>query len=475
MHQASTFALGKSLFRLQVPPGQAFDHPRWRQARAAVLAGLDHPGAVALLGLPGIGKTMLLTEIARTLRDQGRSAHLFERGDAVDLTLTADILLVDEAARADMGALAALCATGKPLVLAALPDFAAQLSNLPRAIVPVTLGPLSLEEVVRYVIARLSATGRPRDMFEPEAVIALAQHSGGALRSVNILAGTAVFLAELEGATHVAKWHVDEAAATRRGTEDEPEAAPAIVPLVPLEPAPPPASEAVVEIPRTPLVTRPVRLPRRAAWPGRAGIAAGAIAAALVVALVGAQAFWKPPAVQPQVAQAGPVASAGPARIDASPEPSPVRPDSPPPAADEVRTDPAPVIRMARRGSTPPEGRNARQATALSETTLFRGPIYNDTIGQGGQVRLVIKRDGGDGAITAQFDASAGLVGSGKLDGHVSTNGRITASGQLMMGTSPFLCDLNGVIVDDTLTGSANFVRTRGGPVNRSRFTLTRS
>jgi len=107
---------------------------------------------------------------------------------------------------------------------------------------------------------------------------------------------------------------------------------------------------------------------------------------------------------------------------------------------------------------------------------LFQGPIYNETMGQSGHVALVIRKQASSGAITARFDASQGLLGSGVLAGSMSGTGRIAASGQLMVGKNPFNCDLNGTIVGDKLTGSASFVRNGGsGSTARSVFTLTRA
>ncbi|MGI4942595.1 MAG: hypothetical protein ACRYHQ_18845 [Janthinobacterium lividum] len=88
----------------------------------------------------------------------------------------------------------------------------------------------------------------------------------------------------------------------------------------------------------------------------------------------------------------------------------------------------------------------------------------------------MIRRQLQGGAITARFDASQGLLGSGVLAGSMSGTGRITASGQLMVGKNPFNCDLSGTIVGDKLTGSASFVRSGNtGWAARSVFTLTRA
>ena len=121
-------------------------------------------------------------------------------------------------------------------------------------------------------------------------------------------------------------------------------------------------------------------------------------------------------------------------------------------------------------------GASSRERPVVStELIFFHGPVNNETMHRAGQLSLILRSQGPSGPIRARFDAGEGLLGSGELEGSLSENGRISVSGQLMMGKNAFICDLSGLISGDKLTGSANFVRTRGGPVAHSRFTLTRS
>jgi hypothetical protein len=106
---------------------------------------------------------------------------------------------------------------------------------------------------------------------------------------------------------------------------------------------------------------------------------------------------------------------------------------------------------------------------------LFNGQIYNTTMRRNGKLSLAITYQGSSGAITVRLDAGAGLLGSGELAGNLSENGRVSAHGRLMMGEDPFFCYLSGFIVGGKLIGSAKFVRTSGGRVAHSSFTLTRS
>ncbi len=529
-------ALADPLFQLQIAPDAAFPHPAWQQARAVVLKALDDGAITVLLGPPGSGKSLLLKELASTLRRSGKPARLIERTDALDGPPGSGILLVDEADTLSPDALAALCAGPAPVVLAALPGFPARLTGNPRPVQEAVLDRLQPQDVARYVAVRLDAVGRPRNLIEPEAVLALARHSNGLLRLINTLGGAAVFLAGLDGSEHVSRRHVDEAASMRDDFSEEDfdqnaatsfRAEPVHVALPPDKPvpiasrpatlfsveappiAPPQVSPAVAEPDPATMATqasvdpalppplpnfRAERIRRRAAlstmvaasavlfalpWltrrqqdalstPGHAAddpaSPASAVSPPLTVADSGAVGPTDPgtPAAQSAVSQAA-AAQAEAARSDA-PAPQPAAPASPHAEpvrrADKALSAPAAELRVTIPSNAP---------------LLFQGPIYNETMRQGGHVALVIHKQAQDGAITARFDASQGLLGSGVLAGSMSETGRITASGQLMMGKNPFNCDLSGNIVGDKLTGSASFVRNgNSGWAARSVFTLMR-
>ena len=216
-HVLDSLAAGRlsdELFRSQHGPGPAFSHPAWRAARAGVLAGLTQGGVTALSGPAGSGKTMLLQEVARTLRAQGRPVtvlgHPAALGEAGVQAGAGAVVLIDEADGIGEEALQQL--SGAAVALAGLPGFEARLggANLVR------LGLLDAQDVARYVAARLAAAGGSRDMVSAEAVLGLARHSGGVFRLVNALGGAAVVVARLAGARVLGAEHVAEAAALRR-------------------------------------------------------------------------------------------------------------------------------------------------------------------------------------------------------------------------------------------------------------------
>ena len=450
-------ALTDSLFSVQTAPEAAVPHPAWEKARTAALDALEAGGVTLLTGPPGSGKSLLLKHLARTLRDAGTPVHLVEHAAALDGAPHGAVVLVDEADALDQDTLAALCASPAPALLAALPGFSARLSGLARPVGRVVLGVLSPHDVARYVAARLDAAGRPRNLLDPEAVLALARHSGGLLRLVNTLGGAAVFLAGLDGSPRVGAHHVEEAASMRDDlavdlpAEPAPDATPAALAAAPA--AAPPAEVA-------PDYRREV-LRRRTAL-GAMVAASGLLFATPWLTRARSGATAQPqgaaggtqalPTLQPQDAQAPAVqaqaatapttvadagapaqdtptkdvsAASAPEALGASPAPSgtgPVlRADAATPAQGGRHASARPAPSAA-----PPSGagpvRHADAAPALdgprtplpsAGPVLFQGPIYNETMGQGGRVTLMIRQHAPDGAITARFEASQGLSGSG--------------------------------------------------------------
>jgi hypothetical protein len=196
-------------FRLQISPAEAVPHRSWLHAREAALAALSRGESVAVLVRPGTGMTLLLQSLRQGLRDRGRRPGPLGQPDC-------DLVIVDEAGAVPRSEFIALGESGKPFVLAALPD-----TRLPLPPVRVTLDPLSAEDVARVIARRLSAAGRSCEYFVPEAIFELARQSGGLMRLVLVLAGAATFHAEHEGAQRVTRQHVSDAAFMRDVLREE--------------------------------------------------------------------------------------------------------------------------------------------------------------------------------------------------------------------------------------------------------------
>jgi hypothetical protein len=456
-------------------------HSVWQQARTAVLAAVDQDDAAVIFGAAGTGKTLLLQDLVRTLGQRGQPARLVGPADLLDPAFKSHILVVDEAELIPAERLAALCVRDTPFVLAARPEFADRLADLPRAIATVQLRPLSAVEVAHFVATRLSAAGRSRDLLEPEAVLALAVHSRGVPRRLNVLAAAAVCQAEMEGAASVSRRHVNTAAAVRA---DPIAGAPEVLLRRAEKVRSIPARPATHSVPTAPVLT--VSTP---AWQRpRGALQASAIGLSLLAAVGLAVSGWRkdqPPPAPPNTS----VAAGEPSRTDgdqsapvfsgrvveapseeAGMEAKEPRPETEPSGekpADAPQQD-SPPLR--------PSGAISRPKGVASEIpATFRGTVFNETMHQSGQMSLAIRTRAPPGAIAARFEAWGGLLGSGELLGTLSEDGRIFASGQLMMGKNPFTCTLSGVVKGDTVVGSATFVREGGTGTARSVFTLTKS
>ena len=358
--------------------------------------------------------------------------------------------------------------------------------------------PLSPEQVARFVAARFTEAGRPLDTIEPEAIADMIQHSGRSPVEINALAGAAVFLADLEGAPRVSRQHVQHALAIR----DERGIAVA-------------AAQLPSELARSHgSLFSGWRL--AVAMAGLLIVLSSSLAAKWLVLQPGDAAFDGvrardalqvagnvPPAPAMLPTPPAPVLVPKPAAAKSVPaptvlaervgpeqlaeRPAPVRATAPVTASPQLltalRAD-SPAVQQA---AAVPAPRPAAMLASISthdapgleqpsnSLGFFEGPVDNQTMNRSGRLALAITKEPASGTIRASFHAGEGLLGSGELAGNITPDGRISATGVLMMGHNAFICELSGQLVGRQLVGSAQFVRPWGGRIAHSVFKLVRS
>ena len=220
---------GRHPFPTAVPPGEAVHHQNWQAAWREALSALRRRGTVLLLGDSGTGKTLFLRALNASLAAEGRRVALVQRQGSgaaagkldVRPEGSTDIILIDDADRVPGTLLAALVASGRPLLLAGQPALRNRIGTLPADAAVVTLHPLTQPMTAQFLARQLEAAGMSPALFHRDAVASLWRHSGGVPRPLQALAGLSLFVAQLEGAPAVLPGHVASAVAAQSGTADQ--------------------------------------------------------------------------------------------------------------------------------------------------------------------------------------------------------------------------------------------------------------
>ena len=218
-------------------------------------------GFLALIAEPGLGKTTLLYQVLEGLRDTARAAYLFQTQctsreffqyllselgvDSTGMGLVAMhnklnemlfaemlagkrfVLIVDEAQNLDDGVLETIRLLSNfetsntkllQIVLAGQPQLGEKLGQkrmvqlLQRITVVKQLEALSPEETAGYIRHRLKVAGHyGEELFEPQAVMLVAERSQGIPRNINRMCFNALLEAHAQGQQTVSSGIVDRA------------------------------------------------------------------------------------------------------------------------------------------------------------------------------------------------------------------------------------------------------------------------
>lgn len=191
-----------------VPAPAVIPTTPFEAARARLLSLLragERP--ILLTGDAGTGKSLLLRAIEAELGAEGREVRRLDRGDLLGPEESAEIILVDEAARTDPETVADLLGRGVLLVLALLPDDIERL-GLPDTAPTIILERLSAAEAHEFLAHHPRLKGRPIRDGARDAIVHAAQ---GLPRWLAVLAGAAVMEADLDGSEMVERRHAGSA------------------------------------------------------------------------------------------------------------------------------------------------------------------------------------------------------------------------------------------------------------------------
>lgn len=227
MDQASLLALSRNPFAPTRNPADRIPNRHFERALGEIVARVRRgERLIPLLGAPGTGKTLLLEAVRRALDDGIVPVRSIGRGDLLVSALTEKpaLLLVDEGERADVATLARLTQGDWPSTVVIA------FARLPEGMVAgqaVQLRSLAPRDARAHVVGHLARTGR-QALFSRGALDALVDAAEGNPRTLSLIAGSALFVAQTADASGVDADHVRSAVAMRGRLHSTP--APTVAP-----------------------------------------------------------------------------------------------------------------------------------------------------------------------------------------------------------------------------------------------------
>jgi hypothetical protein len=188
-------------------------HRNWTAARDRALEAVRRGTKMTgILGPPGVGKTLLLEDLARTLEASGVDVWLLPPGEAAYGADEDGVVLIDEDCRLNGEAWARMFRSPGRYVIAGQPMLAEYLRTFPYGVETVFINPIDADEAAPFIMAQLLHFGEPTELFSRAAVSRLTERAGGIPQMLSTLARSALHLAHTEQADTVRPRHVDEAA-----------------------------------------------------------------------------------------------------------------------------------------------------------------------------------------------------------------------------------------------------------------------
>ncbi len=166
--------------------------------------------------MPGSGKTTLLRAVVNANIAIGRPSALVEPGAPLPPRRT--LAVIDDAQRLNAAQLAAVLRRPDGCVLAGPHSLMERLGDARRGMTVVDLPPVAPDEAPAFVSSLLNDGGEVVNV-SPDALTALARHSGGLPGRMETIVRLAGFLARMEAVDTLHARHVDEAASVGNGVD----------------------------------------------------------------------------------------------------------------------------------------------------------------------------------------------------------------------------------------------------------------
>jgi hypothetical protein len=190
-------------------------HRNWKAARDRALEAVRRGTKMtAILGPSGVGKTLLLEDLARTLEASGVDVWLLPPGEAMCGPDDDGVVLIDEDCRLNEEAWARMFRSSGRYVIAGQPRLAEYLRTFPYGVETIFVTPIDADAEAPFNVAQLLSFREPTELVSRAAVDRLTKRAGGLPRRLKAFARSALRLADIHREKSERPPHGDEATAS---------------------------------------------------------------------------------------------------------------------------------------------------------------------------------------------------------------------------------------------------------------------